>query len=149
MKKYFKVLLAFAAVVLASAMVMLSACATSVAGKVYKFSDVEFTTAEEVSDLEQSAIDFAVELAKESFKGLTFSFAEDGKVSVKVGEEEVSTGVTYTQDGATVTFVGLSDVEIGSTAEAKGNTLSFVYEDDSLASTLNFDVTIKIIFERQ
>ena len=144
MKRYLKVLLSFAVVVLASAMVMLAACATSVAGKTYKFSDVEVSVEGDLSDLDQAGIDFAVELMKKSLGDITFVFNEDGTVNVSAdGGTGVASGVTYTQDGAVVSFTGLSDIDLGSTAEAKGNTLTFTVDSEEIGGT------VKVIFQMQ
>ena len=127
---------AIAAVVLA---ISFAACATDVAGKIYKFETVELNTEEELTELEQAAADLVVAAAKEVMADMTIEFSEDGSVVVGGTIGDATTG-TYTQDGDIVSFTGVNDV-IAAQATASGNTLEFLTEESGFS--------VKVIFKLQ
>ena len=152
MKKFFKLFGALVVALLASTLVLLAACASSVAGKTYVFEDAEVSIDRELSEVEDAAVDLAAAMVKEGLSGATMSFSEDGKVTMKVGDGDVSTGITYTQDGSTVTFTGMGD-ELPATAQATGSTLVFEMSGEDLlgsgADEYASGIVVKITFKVQ
>lgn len=135
MKKYWKLFVTAVVAVLASVLIVLSACTTSVAGKTYAFDDIQVNTERELTESEQTVMDTTVNLFKRLLGSATLTFNDDGTISVN----GVNMG-TYTQDGDQVSFGDLYDI-ISGTWTARGDTLEN-------SEDLN-DFVITVIFKQQ
>ena len=102
--------------------VAFSGCATNVSGKTYAFSEVNLETEEELSSLEQAAVNLAKAAVETAYKG-SLTFNEDGTLSGSVSG--ISAGY-WAQDGKNVSLYATSAMSTALlTLTASGSKLEY------------------------
>ena len=136
MKKHLKILCAMAVAVLASAIVMLAACASSFAGT-YGLSSISMDLGGMSMDIEvgEEIMGTGVSLEADAF---SLVVNEDNTWSMSMnfmGEVQTETG-TWRSEGGNLILVDSSNSEI--TATLNGSTLTMAQTVDGMSMTINF-----------